>query len=184
MSNKLSEQQFAQAVDACLPRLVAIARRLANEEDLASDALQNALLKASKSWQRFQGRSHVETWLIRILIHCVRDAIRDSRHRRDQVVQTDPNDLSQLLASVADPQRGPTEMASDNETEQLVREAVMDLPHRQREVFSLIVWQGMTANQVAEIIGTNPPNVHANLHAARQRLRNSLQSVLDNQAGE
>lgn len=184
MQSKLSEDEFARSVDACLPRLVAVARRLADEEEMASEALQNALLKASKSWKRFDGRSQLETWLVRILIHAVRDLISEAQRRRKRAIALGSDQRYEALAMIPDPQRGPTEQAADNETDSLIRQAVMELPHRQREVFSLIVWQGMTASQVAEVVDIKVSNVHANLHAARQRLRSVLSPHLEQPSGE
>ncbi|MCD0461639.1 RNA polymerase sigma factor [Roseiconus lacunae] len=178
MGSKLSEREFAQCVDACMPRLVATARRLAGDEDLAADALQNALLKASKSWRRFEGRASLETWLIRILIHCVRDSIGDAIIRRERLMQ-ETLESNDSLASATDPGRGPTEQACDAETDAMIRKAVMNLPHRQREVFSLVIWQGMSHDQVVEILGIRSQTVYANLHAARQRLKAELKRHLD-----
>ena len=179
MGKKLTEVEFAQAVDESLPRLIAIARRLTGDEELARDAVQNALLKASKSWRRFQGRAHVETWLTRILIHCARDIVNEQRKRSARAVPlgsaVDDHVPSLLCASeIADPGRGPTERVTAAETEQLIRRAVQALPHRQREVFSLVIWQGMSTAEVADVLGLTAQNIHANLYAARRQLRSVL----------
>ncbi len=57
------------------------------------------------------------------------------------------------------------------EERQQIRQAVEHLPARQREVVQLLIWQGMSATEVAELTGTTAQNVYANFHAAKQQLR-------------
>lgn len=172
MSKTLSEPEFARAVDDALPKLVGVARRLAGDEDLAADAVQNALLKASKSWRRFRGDSHVHTWLTRIVIHCVRDGLAAEKRRTAMgMTQMQAEDQHEQWE---DPKRGPTQKALDNESRTTILAAVRTLPDRQREVFGLMIWQGMTAREVGELLDIDPQAVHASLYAARKRLREKL----------
>lgn len=77
-------------------------------------------------------------------------------------------DLDQLANPRAnDPSARPIQA----EERQQIRQAVEQLPARQREVIQLLIWQGMSATDVAELIGTTAQNVYANFHAAKQQLR-------------
>ncbi|WP_253158864.1 RNA polymerase sigma factor [Stieleria tagensis] len=175
MEKSLTEPEFAGAVSDAMPQLVAVARRLAGDDELAAEAVQNALLRASKSWRRFRGGAHVNTWLTKIVIHCVRDAISAQRRRTDRNHHyTSSPDDDGLSQQIEDPRRGPSQQALDRECRIAIQTAVRALPDRQREVFSLMVWQGMSARQVGQLLEINPQTVHANLHAARCRLRTIL----------
>ena len=55
-----------------------------------------------------------------------------------------------------------------------VLEAVLNLPVRQRAVTYLVYWVGMTAGEVAELLGTRPATVRRYLHLAREKLRGVL----------
>ena len=55
-------------------RLVALARNIAGAS--AEDAVQNALIKAHQSADKFEGRSKVATWLHRIVINGALDIVR------------------------------------------------------------------------------------------------------------
>ena len=179
----LTEPEFAQAVSDGLPQLIAIARRLAGNEELAADAVQNALLKASKSWRRFRGQSHVNTWLTKIVIHAVRDAIAAQRRRPERKHSMPHSESERQSEQVVDSERGPKQKVLDDEFRQAIGEAVGQLPDRQREVFGLMVWQGMTAREVGLLLEVNPQTVHANLHAARKRLRELLGSFINDDQG-
>ena len=172
MEKPLTETEFAKAVADSLPRLVAIARRLAGNEEFAEDAVQAALLKASKSWRRFRGQSHVETWMTRIVIHAVRDTIAAERRRKRR--DTPYPELDAAPPSIPDDKSGPSESALNHELHEVIRSAVQLLPDRQREVFALATWHGMNAREIAELLEIKTQTVHANLHAARSRLKDLL----------
>ncbi len=181
MEKSLTESEFARAVSVGLPKLVAVARRLSGDDEVAAEAVQNALLKASKSWRKFRGQSQVDTWLTRIVIHCVRDAIAAQRRDAENLQPRPDAPGDRQSETLVAPQRGPTQQVLDAEIRSVVATAVRSLPDRQREVFGLMVWQNMTAREVGQLLDITPQTVHANLHAARKRLRQLLGDFVDDQ---
>lgn len=59
-----------------------------------------------------------------------------------------------------------------------IAELVSDLPLRQREVFVLHTYEGLSYAEVAEAAGISVANVRSHLHLARQRLRRQLEKFL------
>lgn len=182
MPQGLSESEFEKEVDACLPQLTSVARRLCGDDDIARDAVQQALLRASRAWRTFRGGSQVSTWLTRIVIRESRRVMTDSRRKRMRTnsisnpqSETEKNN-SQLATA---PSQGPRRQVQQDELKQLVRLATSELPDRQREVFALIVWQEMPVAAVAELLEINEQNVYANLHAAREQLKHKLARHID-----
>lgn len=178
MEKSLTETEYSQAVSDGLPQLIAVARRLAGNEEIAAEAVQNALLKASKSWRKFRGNSHVTTWLTKIVIHAVRDAISAEHRRRIRTPSLPPSEQRRESENIVDPQIGPQQKILDEELRSAILAAVRNLPDRQREVFSLMVWQGMSAKEVGLLLDASPQTVHANLHAARKQLQEMLQQYV------
>ncbi|MEL6108165.1 MAG: sigma-70 family RNA polymerase sigma factor [Planctomycetota bacterium] len=179
MAETLTEAEFARAVSEAMPRLVSIARRLSGNDEFAQEAVQNALLRASKSWRSFRGQAQVETWITRIVIRCVRDVIaRERRHKT--LVAPLPDGQDQCVRDVA---MGPSQQAMDQELADVIRTAVQALPQRQREVFALSMWQGLATSEIAELLQINAQAVHSNLHAARTRLRELLDGYVSSDGG-
>jgi RNA polymerase sigma-70 factor (ECF subfamily) len=182
MPQGLSESEFEKEVDACLPQLTSVSRRLCSDDDIAGDAVQQALLRASRAWRSFRGGSQVSTWLTRIVIRESRRAMTDSRRKRMRTNSISNCELgneesdSQLATA---PSQGPRRQVQQDELKQLVRQAASELPDRQREVFALIVWQEMPVSEVAELLEIKEQNVYANLHAAREQLKHKLSEHLD-----
>ena len=185
MSNRLSEADFEDEVNSCLPRLTQIARRVSGNEEIANDAVQQALVRASRAWGKFDNRSEVSTWLTRIVIRAVRRLFADQKRRR---MRTNSISFGDSVAGLSEPKspshQGPAQQAMQEELNALIRQAVSELPDRQREIFALITWQGMNAAAVAELLKIKEQNVYAHLHAARVKLRPRLQQYVDSREGE
>src|SRR5439155_13251108 len=52
--------------------------RMTGDTDAAEDLMQEALLRAHRSWQTFRGESKFTTWFFRIVINCFHDRIAAS----------------------------------------------------------------------------------------------------------
>lgn len=170
----LSEAELQATVRDSLPRLLRLARRLAGDEELAEEAVQDALLRIARSWRMFRGQSTLETWMTTIVIRCVRDSIKkrtkDNLRYHDGCEDVEPIDGREPL---------PAKAAECAEMQRALRIAATRLPDRQREVFALVVWEQMAADDVAVLLGIDRQAVYANLHAARTRLRIDLREFLD-----
>lgn len=170
----LSEAQLQTAVRESLPRLLRLARRLAGEDELAEEAVQEALLRIAKSWRLFRGQASLETWMSTIVIRCVRDGIK--KRVRETAARTASCDTSE---PVDGREPLPASVAICAELQKALRTAVARLPDRQREVFALVVWEQMTAEEVGQLLKIDRQAVHASLHAARARLRCQLSSFVE-----
>lgn len=170
----LSEAELQATVRESLPRLLRLARRLTGDEELAEEAVQDALLRIARSWRLFRGQSSFETWMTTIVIRCVRDLIKQRTKEKskfhDGCVDTDPIDGREPP---------PAHAAAWAEMQRALRRSAAELPERQREVFALVVWEQMTADEVAVLLKIDRQTVYANLHAARARLRIQLRDYLD-----
>ncbi len=67
----------------------------------------------------------------------------------------------------------------DEELATKVKEAVADLPPLQRESLVLFEYEGLSLNEIAQVVGTDVGAVKSRLHRARGRLRNTLAPYLN-----
>lgn len=150
-----------------LPAAYRLAIRLTGRTDSAEELVQEAMLKAARSWQGFRGQSRFTTWLFAIVINLFRDSLR--RKGGSDSVEGDWPD-----AKAVDPQL----TARGAELNELVASHVSRLPHRQREVLVLVAFETMSISQTAELLEISEQNVRTNLHLARQSLKRSLAGYL------
>jgi RNA polymerase sigma-70 factor (ECF subfamily) len=144
-----------------------LATRLCGDPHEAEDVVQEALYRAARGWKSFRGESQFRTWLFRIVVN----AFRDGRRRK--------RPTSPLPPDVVERRCDLETALSAKELEDVVTHSISRLPPRQKEVVILRIVEELPAGEVARILDTNEANVHATLHAARQRLKQLLAPYLD-----
>ncbi len=151
---------FALLVDRHATRLLALATKLLRNSVDAEDVVQETLLGALRAITQFQRRSSVKTWLNRILIRQVALWWRKAR----------PMD------------RLPTEVesrssASASSGQKLdVQAALERLSEEHRQILVLREWNGMSYDEMAELLDVPRGTIESRLHRARQELRRRLGS--------
>jgi RNA polymerase sigma-70 factor (ECF subfamily) len=157
--------------------MLRFARRRIRDEDLAEDAVQDALAAALASREGFQGRSALRTWLIGILNHKIQDVFRrESRYVR-QTTDEDATDEApaeglpgglEALAQ-AEAQDPLIEVSRRRMRARLARE-IDALPPTLREVFVMQVIEGLSTEEVCRRLEISEANCWVRLHRARKRL--------------
>ena len=127
----------------------------------AQDAVQDALVKAWRSWSTLRDPEAFEPWFDRIVVNVCRDRMR--RHRTLRMVQLDAAgevESSDVFGS----------MVEGDE----VAAAVARLAPDQRIVIALRYWRDLTLEQVAETLRLPLGTVKSRLHYALRALRSEL----------
>jgi RNA polymerase sigma-70 factor, ECF subfamily len=151
----------------------------------ADDAVQETMVRAWRSLERFDGRSSVRTWLYRIATNVCIDALGDrSRRARaiDEGTEGTPHDTLEVrdrthwLEPVADARVIP---ADADPAEQIVLRqsirlafvaALQHLPPKQRAALLLTEVLGWSAAEVADGLDTSVASVNSALQRARATL--------------
>lgn len=155
------------------------ARSRARDEELAEEAVQETMLAALESGQRFARRAKLRTWLTGILIHKIHDEFR--RGAREATVReaNGGDDSMDFLQARADNNVPSTACEPDRALHcRQLRAAIarsMDrLPLRQKEVFLLKEISGLETEQIVDVLGLSTGNVWVLLHRARAHLQAAL----------
>jgi RNA polymerase sigma-70 factor, ECF subfamily len=146
-----------------LPAAHRLAIRLTGNPDRAEELVQDAMLRASRSWDSFRMQSKFTTWLFQIVINVFRDQLR----KRTAVEQVNEDVIDHAAFS-------PAEVVSGSELGELVARHVSSLPPRQREVLVLVAYEQMRPSEAAHVLGISEQSARTNLHFARQTLKKHL----------
>ena len=159
-------RDFDQLVARYQPQVARLAHRLLGwrDREAVEDVVQEVFLVALRRHSSFRGESSLGTWLTGITINKCRD------HRRRSVVR-----LKWLQRLWRYPE---TNHDSKDETAQQVRDAVAELPPRDREVIVLFYLEGLPVAQVAELLGAKNNTIEVRLHRARQKLKAKLAGLI------
>lgn len=160
------ESAFTALVIKYRETVYRVARRMvANHED-GADIAQEVFIRAHRALPRFDGRSHLRTWLYRITVNlCLDYQERCSRHPWV--------DLAEITAE-APVESGPVAQAEAEATRQAIARAVAMLPPRQRAMIALRLYQDLPYGEIAQIMGCSEGTVKATMFAALRKLRAAL----------
>ena len=175
--------------------MLAVARQYVSTRAVAEEVVQEAWLGVIKGIDRFEGRSSLSTWILRILVNIAKTrGVRESRSvpyaalagPDDEVsVEADrfrgpgdqypggwwafPDDWSKL----------PEQALLQRETLKVVTDAIEELPPLQRSVIAMRDIQGCGPEDVCSVLEISDGNQRVLLHRARSRVRAALEKHLD-----
>jgi RNA polymerase sigma-70 factor (ECF subfamily) len=161
----------------------------------AEDAVQETMLRAWRSFDRFEGRAALKSWLYRIATNVCLDMLNGRRRRARPMELTEVaspataqlNTLPEVtwLEPIPDgrvlPESGdPAELALAQETLRLAFVAALQhLPARQRAVLILREVLRWSAAEVATLLDTSVASVNSSLQRARAGLATTAPSLDD-----
>jgi len=161
------EQAYHIIVDRYSPQLYRLAYSLVGNTADAEDVLQETLLGAFQGLARFQARSSLKTWLVRIL---VRQAGRCRQRRaRHRTMALDAAEVGERTPGSPDPEQGAHMDLTD---------ALEALAPLHREVIMLREIQGFSYEEIATALGVPRGTVESRLFRARRVLRDRLKDYL------
>jgi len=149
---------FRQQVETTIPALRRYARALTRDADLADDLVQDTLVRALRSEHLFHG-DEVRSWLYTILTNLNRNRLR-SLSRRPSLLPLEDNDAPDLA--------GPEAGGRD------IERALAALVDEQRNALLLVVLEGLTYREVAEVQGVPIGTVMSRLARARVQIKSYL----------
>jgi len=157
------------------PAVLRFGQKMCRHPEDAQDVLQEALLAAARSVRDFRGDSSFATWLFTIVrSFCIKKR-RVSKFAPTETVSLDHHAGAARIASSAPL---PDEAAADHELSHALNEAIAELEEANREVLLLRDVEGMTAPEVASVLGISVDAVKSRLHRARVQVRARLEPLL------
>lgn len=167
-------EAFAHLFGRHAPTALALASRILRQSPLAEEAVQEAFLAVWRepTWH-LHGRGSVRTWLLSIVHHRAVDVVRREQSQRNRV-----NDLASGAAfsdGISDPfdEILMLEMGTA-EQERVVRGALHRLPPAQRQVITLMYFDGLSQTQISERLSIPLGTVKSRSLLGLRRLRSTL----------
>ncbi|MGH9351416.1 MAG: RNA polymerase sigma factor [Terriglobia bacterium] len=157
--------------------LVSFFVRMVRDRALAEDLAQEAFLRVYQARHRYQPEARFTTWLYRIATNLALNAIRN-RKAGDAPALKDDEDGAPRVASIADTRLTVEEQLMLSDRERLIRQAVEDLPEKQRAAVILHKYQEVDYRQISSVLGLSESAVKSLLFRAYENLRVRLEPLL------
>jgi RNA polymerase sigma-70 factor, ECF subfamily len=152
--------------------------KMCRDPEDAKDVLQDTLLAAVRTMKDFRGAASVSTWLYTIARSFCLKKRRRSKFAPDHEESIEARQPGEEARQIADPARGPDDELAGRQIEAALEEAIGGLDPMYREVLVLRDVEGLTAPEVAEIMGLTVEAVKSRLHRARIAVREAVAPLL------
>lgn len=167
-------QAFGKLVERYQRRVYALAYGIVRQREDAWDVAQEAFVKAYRNLARFEGNSAFYTWLYRIAYNLSIDALRE-RARRETVDLGEDRKLEEALSKSGHrPHAHPDEMSARRELSTVLQRAMNKLSEKHRAIIVLREIEGLSYEEMSEVLGISKGTVMSRLFHARQNLQTLL----------
>lgn len=164
-------------------KIVNLVSRYVSDQHEALDVTQEAFIKAYRALPRFRGDSQFYTWLYRIAINTAKNHLV-SRSRRPPGVDVDVGETEYRDDASALRERETPEAAlARDQLEATIHEALRDLPDDLKSALTLREFDGLSYEQIAEIMECPVGTVRSRIFRAREFVDERMQAVLNPSAG-
>ena len=155
-------------------RILRLVRGMVPVHD-ASDVAQDAFLKAWRKLPEFDERARFYTWLYRIASNTALDWRKRERYRKHGDLPVRPEGEDAL----PDAGPGPQTSARRRELAAAIDRAIDGLPPHYHEIVVLRETDGLSYEEIAEVLGISKGTVESRLFRARERLREVLSEWME-----
>ena len=154
-------------------RIHGVVRSIISNPEDAHDVTQDVFLKAFQGLENFKGASQFYSWLYRITINRCIDYMRQRSKQR--VISDDPVSDDVLYGNVANRHpSAPSKAVENEEFHTYLRQAVMQLSPKQKEVFILRYREELPLKEIGRKMGLSTGTIKAHLFQAQRNLRTLL----------
>jgi RNA polymerase sigma-70 factor (ECF subfamily) len=159
------------------PHLYRFGLRMCGNVEDAGDVAQESLISMARSLRDFRGDSSVSSWLYTI---ARRFCIKKRRRSKFAPAREDSLDAVESAAAhrFEDPAPNPEQSVTNSELATVLTRAIDALDPAQREVLVLRDVEGLSAPEVAKILGVTVDAVKSRLHRARLGVRHAISPAL------
>ncbi|MBN2356007.1 sigma-70 family RNA polymerase sigma factor [candidate division KSB1 bacterium] len=169
------EQAYKRLFDFYADRIYNICVRFLNSRQEAEDAVQDIFCKIYFSIDRFREDARLTSWIYRISVnHCLNAQRQKRRARFFSLDWLSEGEMTLKSARSDDPQ----DSLEKKETESIIQAAINGLSEKQRTALVLFRYEGLTYQEIAEVLNISVAAVESRLFQAKQELCKKLLPLL------
>lgn len=169
-------EAFAFLVSKYSPRVFSMALRLTKNPHDAEEVVQDVFVTVHRKLRFFEQKSAFSSWLYRVTVNAALMKLRKRRQDRTTPIAETP-EVERALTRRSCEQPDTFAAYAREELHALLEDAIMKLPDEYRPVFVLRDVDGLSSEEVAEMLELSVPAVKSRLHRSRRMLQRRLSKV-------
>jgi RNA polymerase sigma-70 factor (ECF subfamily) len=173
-STQSKQSLFEQEALPHMNALYSFAVRLCRDRDDASDLLQETFLKGYRFFDKFETGTNCKAWLFRILKNTYINQYRKDKKEPDTIEYDTIEEFYDLIRSESSESTDLQKRIFDNLLDDEISIALDSLPDSFRTAIILCDLEGMTYDEISEILECPIGTVRSRLHRARNILASKL----------
>lgn len=139
----------------------------------AEDIFQEVFIKVNQKLTTFEGNSSIKTWIIRITINACKDFLKSAYNRRVVPMLEYQEDA---IISESD-----YDEVEKQDTNHLIKETVLSLPAKYRDVVLCVYFQEMTIAEASQTLNIAEGTAKSRLSRARHKLKEKLEGRISDE---
>ncbi|WP_269759200.1 RNA polymerase sigma factor RpoE [Variovorax sp. E3] len=170
-------------------RIERLIGRMVRDVDLIEDIAQETFIRAYRALHQFRGEAQFYTWLYRIAVNTAKKALVDMK--RDPTVSeaalrpsSEDDDETYRPGNEPTTDETPESVLAANEIASAVEAAMDALPAELRQAVTLREIEGMSYEEIAEVMNCPIGTVRSRIFRAREAISARVKPMLDNQSGK
>ncbi|PIR49205.1 hypothetical protein COU80_00450 [Candidatus Peregrinibacteria bacterium CG10_big_fil_rev_8_21_14_0_10_55_24] len=168
---------FTALVERYAPGLLRYARRLTRNDEDAQDIVQETLVRLHQNLAKLDFSDPLKPWLYRVCTNLCRNLAKRKRTIAFSDLESDEEDSSFVeLQESQEPT--PSEILLASVRAEVVAKAVAALPQKYQAVVALYYWEGLSYEEIADVLRIPINTVRTHLKRAKDRLGSSLSALV------
>jgi RNA polymerase sigma-70 factor (ECF subfamily) len=163
---------FEQIMINTQQRVISLTWRILGNQEDARDATQEVFLRVYKYLDRYEPEQDFFGWLYRITVNVCRDIERKRRRDSDRLTA---ETAQSAYVSTSENQEDQAYLAQRRE---MISRAIATLPEKERMSLVLRDLEGLTTEEVANIMNTRPATIRVQISSARAKIKRSCDRFL------
>jgi RNA polymerase sigma-70 factor (ECF subfamily) len=165
-SEKTRNRAFEMLVKKYQREVYSSVRRMVGLHDDANDVSQNVFIKIWRHLHNFRGESSLKTWILKI---CTNESLTFIEKKKKLLNLNDDSYTDWMLQTIPD-----DKYISSDKIVQLIQQAIISLPEKQRIVFTYRYYEEMPYEEMSKILNTSEGALKASYHFAVKKVEDFL----------
>lgn len=161
---------FEELMAAYEKNVYNLALRMVKSPEDAADMSQEAFIKAYNNLDNFRAESKFSVWLYRIVSNVCLDFLRRQSRRGTVSLSMEDDDGDDVQLDIADESQSPERLLERQLTKDAVRRGLETLPPDARQILLLREIQGLSYEEISDVLGIEVGTVKSRIFRARKKL--------------
>lgn len=177
-----NQSSFVELVEKYTEKVFNLSYRITRSQEDAEEISQDVFVTLHAKSRSFQGKSAFSSWLYRITANAAFMKLRQKK-------STAAVSLEDINPSIVESWTDQSSkdigyLTSAHQLREVIEQAIAKLPDEYRMIFIMRDVDGLSSQEVSEIMGASVPAIKSRLHRARLMLRKKLQGFYDDYVGD